>query len=432
MYIMKTAFKALSVMLLLGVCSCEQTEMKELPSVTQANLNEEVITTEGMAIDLVKNFRQSLSNSSAGERHGKTKSSDFFLDNITVDECEKTTYHFPLEDIVVKSRSLQVPDSTNVDLYLVKFHTEDGIPGYSIATSDERINKVYAYSRGQISDTAAIYPLACIIKSIPSVLKNDLIKYYQDTLAVVQSRGSAPTTFGPLVTTHWDQHYPYNSQCLKYSEPFPFPIGDNGRAPAGCATIAAAQVVAYYRRFTSNIFNNGTRFVYNFNALLSSSRIDASNSALVFEVGQFCKEIGEGIGVKWTKDAGDLTDPTKISDYLSIQQGYKTVAEDDENVDINRMANNIMNGNPHITAGMRKSPRTGHVWIWDGVQLNPTRTEVTMVHCNWGAGHTDGVNSDTWFTPATMEQPDPNKQPYFDDNVQIYITNYSYNPGGIF
>lgn len=71
-----------------------------------------------------------------------------------------------------------------------------------------------------------------------------------------------------------------------------------------------------------------------------------------------------------------------------------------------------------------KKPQSGHVWIWDGVQVN-ANSEVTLVHCNWGHGFTSGISdSDGWYTISRMEQPDPDMQPYFDDNVQIYITNY--------
>ncbi len=43
---------------------------------------------------------------------------------------------------------------------------------------------------------------------------------------------------GPLMTSRWDQGYPYNSIC---------PIGDGGRTVVGCVATAASQIMHYYQ-----------------------------------------------------------------------------------------------------------------------------------------------------------------------------------------
>jgi len=43
---------------------------------------------------------------------------------------------------------------------------------------------------------------------------------------------------GPLVTTSWDQHSPYNYFC---------PMGDGGRTIVGCVATAASQIIAYWQ-----------------------------------------------------------------------------------------------------------------------------------------------------------------------------------------
>lgn len=418
---MKEMLKFLPALLLLGLCSCEQKEMENLAVVASVDSQNNMLSVEDKTIDLVKSFKVSLVNSSE-----EMTKSDLSQDNITINDCEKTTYHFSFDNITTRS-NIQIPDTASIDVYLVNFHEADGTPGYSIVTADERINKVYLYSKGEIGDTAKIYPLACVVKSIPSVLKKDLVKYYLDPTSKTQSRGLI-TTYGPHINTHWDQEYPYNYKCKAYPE-LNNDVDLRGHAPAGCSTIATAQTVAYYGKFKSN-------YTYNFFRLRSDARIDPSNSEMVSQVSQLCSEIAYGIGVDWGVDETNLPDPRKISTYLSNKHGYTTETWNDENVDIVKMANNIIRGNVHITAGMRKSPISGHVWIWDGVQINPLTFEVTMVHCNWGQGNYNEYNNggyynDSWFTPATMEQPDKNLQPYFDDNVQIYITDYQYNPGPI-
>ncbi len=46
------------------------------------------------------------------------------------------------------------------------------------------------------------------------------------------------TQVGPLLTTSWDQHDPYNDFC---------PMGDGGRCLVGCVATAAAQIMRYHR-----------------------------------------------------------------------------------------------------------------------------------------------------------------------------------------
>lgn len=419
---MKYILVLLLVAFSVGFCGCEQVEIENYIDTAHSESKEKALQSEEASIALVQEFKNFLCDE-------KTKSFNTNLSDFVIDKYTKSRYSYTFDDVATKSNGIQMPDSANIDLYLISFYDEKG-PGFSIVTADERINKVYVYSSGNISDTATISPLAHIVKSIPALVKKDLISYYQDPSSV-QPRALL-TRVGPLVTTHWDQEYPYNSQC---------PIFNNitnpylkGRAPAGCSTIATAQVVTYYKKFTSSVFNNGKRYVYNFPALRAQGRIDKNNASLVFEVGQLCHEIGQGIGVSWHADKGDLSDPRKIGNYLRDRQNYSIEIWNDKNVDIYKMANNIRLGNPHITSGMRKKPRTGHVWIWDGIIKSSTGSEIELVHCNWGWGKSNdrvdntGViirNTDTWFTPAAMEQPDENQQAYFDDNVQIYITNYT-------
>ena len=152
---MKTIFKLMPVMMVLLFCSCNQREVEELSQVSLKGSIAENSLVESVTLDLLNKFSKSLRNSSL------TKSEN----SIIVDESIKTTYHFKWNhETNTKSNGPQIPDSVSVDLYLMKFHEADGTLGYSIATGDERINKVYVYSHGDISDTARIYPLAHIIK----------------------------------------------------------------------------------------------------------------------------------------------------------------------------------------------------------------------------------------------------------------------------
>ena len=410
------------VMMVLLFCSCNQREVEELSQVSLKGSIAENSLVESVTLDLLNKFSKSLRNSSL------TKSEN----SIIVDESIKTTYHFKWNhETNTKSNGPQIPDSVSVDLYLMKFHEADGTLGYSIATGDERINKVYVYSHGDISDTARIYPLAHIIKSIPFIVKNDIENYYKNPSETIHTYGARPdiTTHGPLLCTHWHQEYPYNSQIKAFPVMNAHPTL-KGHAPVGCAATATAQVVTFYSKFKADIMANGKPYVYNFSkfAFVAVPGEDAQ-----FEVSQLCKEIGIALGIDYYPTVGILYDPRKIGTYLADKQGYSVETKYHKNIDINKLADLIMKNNPHITAGVMHGTTSGHVWVWDGVQMNWNTNEVMMVHCNWGMGiqKDSDFGSDTWFTPATMSQIDSQQPALTDDQVQIYLSNNnSYYPGG--
>ena len=423
---MKTNLYLLFFISLVCLGSCDKEE-DVLIADPQNVVEEKSDLTKNLTVELVKNF--ATMTSSNKDNRFISKSTDIPSGGIIIDECVKTTCMIDLNGtILTKSGDQTMPDSTTVDLYLVNFHSEDGTKGFSIATGDKRLNKVYAYTeKGSIGDTAKIYPLACAIKSIPSVVKADIEKYYQEP-SLREARQVIGVISGPHVKTHWNQDYPYNSMC-PYFASVESDRYLKGHAPVGCAAVATAQVVAYYQRFTSSVrdVHTGLPCKYDFFELTRNPKISYEldrDNPLVFEVSQLCYEIGVGCQIKWSDRKGNLDDPRKIATYLTSKQGYSIECDNDANVDINKLSRNIQRGNPHISAGTRKKPQSGHVWIWDGVQVN-ANSEVTLVHCNWGHGFTSGISdSDGWYTISRMEQPDPDMQPYFDDNVQIYITNY--------
>lgn len=115
------------------------------------------------------------------------------------------------------------------------------------------MNRVYAYTEaGSIEDTTYIYPLACIIRSIPKVLEQDVQNYYANT----SSRAGNYFIYGPLLTTAWNQTFPYNyyaPECDWGNDVYNDYLY-NGKYPVGCVAIATAQVIAYYEKFTGTMF----------------------------------------------------------------------------------------------------------------------------------------------------------------------------------
>ena len=79
--------------------------------------------------------------------------------------------------------------------------------------------------------------------NMPQILR-DAVEHF-DTVAPVSraqgrqdTRASFTKTVGPMISTAWTQEAPYNDLM---------PVIDGKHVPAGCATIATAQVINYYR-----------------------------------------------------------------------------------------------------------------------------------------------------------------------------------------
>ena len=152
---------------------------------------------------------------------------------------------------MTKSTSTDFSDSTSVDLYYVNFK-KGNKTGFSIATSDKRLNRVYAYTDcANIEDTAKFEPLKDAIEVIPQVIEEDLKTYY-DSPATKAS--TTEIAIGPLLKTRWEQGYPYNKE-IAHCEQLDGGIY-NGHFPLGCVPVATAQVIAYYKKFSGTYFGN--------------------------------------------------------------------------------------------------------------------------------------------------------------------------------
>ena len=203
-------------------------------------------------------------------------------EDIVIDSYHMTTYSFSIPQNT-RARSA-VKDSTDINLYYVTFSKGEN-KGYAIATGDKRVNRVYAYTEaGSIEDTTHIYPLACIIRSIPNVLEQDVRNYYADATP----RAGTYFTYGPLITTSWSQGSPYNMYTPTYNWADALEnLHYDGRYAAGCTNVATAQVIAYYEKFTGTMFGNRN---IDFENLKSTPTISEDDSRATI-VGNFFREI---------------------------------------------------------------------------------------------------------------------------------------------
>lgn len=353
-------------------------------------------------IELIEDFRKTVN-----ENLSKTKSLDDKLIPLSV-EKKVLTIEVPKGSALTKAREEAgvVDGKTEVVLETVRFQKSD-TQGFAIATTDPRINRVYAYTEnGQVADTIFNKGLAATLQKIQWIVEKDIENFYKEENVVTKANDSYKNVvIGPLLQTAWSQGTPYNNMLgTCYT---------GGHVVAGCVTVAVAQTIAYYNYPTSY------SSTYNLSTLRTQKTISPS-STYAPTVANFIKAVGLGCKINFGCEASGGS----ISNAQSYLQGlgfYNMTRDDDANIDLNQLYRNLQKGNVHITSGFTKNPRSGHAWIWDGISAKVNSTTISAfysLHCNWGWGG----SSDGWY--ADYETPNNNIGTFLDDNVQLYISMY--------
>lgn len=334
-----------------------------------------------------------------------TKATDSEIEVLNYDV---QTYTFDLTEEVgdIMQTKADGGISNQVNIYTIKFKKGDN-QGYTIATSDERLNKVYAYvEKGDLSDTTRLLGLRAFLSYIPDKCKSDLIDYYKPTTKATPQKAYK---VNPVTNLTWDQTFPYNKFAPLCSSG-----GDGGHMWAGCTSIAVAQAMAAIKpaalQKAYNLYNLKNSYGY----YTTDPTVDDC-ARLIYMINA---KLGSNYGCSGT--GAHLRNIRGALDEWGVKYTYKQ----DKNVDENYLLNCLNYGRPHMTRGERKKPREGHAWLWTGIDCvidassvapNLRIVKLNSVYCNWGWGG----RSNGWF--ASYEQPDSNKQPFLDNNDQIYI-----------
>lgn len=162
---------------------------------------------------------------------------------------------------------------------------------------------------------------------------------------VIGYRYPAVNQVGPLLSTTWHQYSPYNDSCTN-------------QYPAGCAVIAAAQVMKYHE-YPSTFILNGTSFTW--------SDIPVSPSSLPNKIPQFIY----GLGVLFNTTYGYYESSSPLLDVFTGLFSLGYYVHYDENNDEATYRYRIMyDQNPVIMYGWKSnaSSASGHAWVCDGVR----------------------------------------------------------------
>lgn len=184
----------------------------------------------------------------------------------------------------------------------------------------------------------------------------------------------------PLISTNWDQDYPYNMYCPTDAS------GPGGHAYAGCIATAGGQVLRYW---TNPVHGRGTNtythatygtITADFgNATYNWTSIQANNSS---EIAKLLFHLGVASYMNYGP-SGSGTQTEKLQDAFVknfyTSPGIRYARDDYSLTDWKNMINgNLNQAIPVLYDG--QSSAGGHIWVCDGVNSSG------LYHMNWGWG----------------------------------------------
>ncbi len=236
----------------------------------------------------------------------------------------------------------------------------------------------------------------------------------------------------PMLTTNWHQRAPYNDSCFTSS---------GIKAPAGCTSVALAQIVAYHRHPSS--FGGHS---YKWDSILQTDNVSYNNLEACKSVAQLMHDIGEQVNITYNEKSSGVYH-YKIPN-LWNNFGYHHI-NNSSACSFDSIKTNLSDNNPvYIScSGYLGDEYVGHSWVIDGlairslydlnVSTNDNTTfpyfpyakikSVNLVHCNWGWG---GLYNGYFLYDALNKQFDLTSNTTsdfiidFDNRVRMYTQIY--------
>lgn len=309
--------------------------------------------------------------------------------------------------------------------------------GYAIVAADRRIPEILAYSENgrldeislncdavkmlRMSENVALSQISRIellrdslrqktLAKIASFLGKDNVNFaavknqisvkgIDETRSICMNPNAndAWKIVKPMIVTAWDQCYPYNKHLDKAANPVN--SRNNGFYAVGCAGVATAQMVAFYKAISTA---NGCSLDWNLILSQKSLYDDDSDEDIVEQVSQLMKCVANGIHTEWGADSDDgNSNIQKVYDYLNtigltFDTGKKFAGY---SMNAARIISSLDQGYPVFITGVDSDSKGSHMWILDGYQMIRQRTSArnqimannTYIHANFGwEGFADG------------------------------------------
>lgn len=318
-------------------------------------------------------------------------------------------------DVQVKSYELLKSENTGKACYHV-FNYENG--GFVLVSADRRGVPVLGYSEEGEFDFVNGAPAAIAwvkqymqqldeIEAADQELTKEQINAWKP-----QNHKAGTRSVEPLLTTFWNQDYPYNMYCPEHSQ------GNHGHTYTGCVATAMAQVmnywewpkqgkgyVAYYWGQWDTIRFSET--TYDWDNMADRYSI-ASSQVAKEAVATLMLHAGVSLNMNYGYDgSGTQTElcVNALKNYFGYRNGmvYKTRDNgvpatdegfehyyDNDTIWTRMLIEELDLSRPLIYSGRPKTG-AGHAWVCDGYRITDG---VPTFHMNWGWGG----SSNGWFT----------------------------------
>ncbi|MDR1055109.1 MAG: C10 family peptidase [Prevotellaceae bacterium] len=191
-----------------------------------------------------------------------------------------------------------------------------------------------------------------------------------------------------MLTTTWEQEYPYNAQ-INY-------ICGDERAPAGYVAIATGQILTYYKQQPINNPN-----AYNYELFCNYTSVPSWDVQAVNEVARFIKDIGIDANMEYGCYVSGANSAYTVENVIKNKYGLGTSLLSPMYHPLDFLGAFV---NDRVIYARGQDPNYGgHAWVIDGgyghggdpaIHLSPLNYSV---HCNFGW---NGI-SDGWFLMAT-------------------------------
>lgn len=276
------------------------------------------------------------------------------------------------------------PYQENGETYMHVISFEDG--GFTIVSGSELNYPVLAQSQtSQFEMDNLPYGLQLWLKTtaedirllekdalkVPKETKNNIKKQWSQYRTKYRIDGpgddggycpSYTTTVGPLLNSVWGQRYGFNSLCPL--------VNSTERAPAGCVTIAMAQIMYYHQH--PSLYNWGG---------MEDGEVAGDAPILIRDI--FDQVIvsydAERATGRTSRAANSFND---IFDYNAEKRNYN------KNSDFNLIKSQIDARRPVYLRGNHQSTLIewmGHAWVCDGYQITTSCGHTNnKLHMNWG------------------------------------------------
>jgi hypothetical protein len=243
---------------------------------------------------------------------------------------------------------------------------------------------------------------------------------------------------GPLLTTEWDQQYPFNYLCPPYGSSNPY-----ANYPAGCVAVAVGQIMKYHRK--PALINNPSTHQYNWDNM--PDRYNGNATAITASsVPFFLISVGYDVAMNYSAN-GSGSSITLAENAFKYLHYYTDATIEDHNANAPAKIQANLNANRPVYMSGFSNTGTGHAWVCDGMTTGRFSTEYfvefyvhnaytdyygnytpsdpgsvmatypncVFYHMNWGWG---GANNDWFF----QNDVNPNGSNFKFTRQNLYIT----------